>query len=261
MIAGRIMPPPGRTPDAVNPIAFQRKWRKTTLTERAAAQSHFNDLCELLGHPKPADVDGSGGAFTFERGVAKSSGGQGWADVWYQGHFAWEYKGPHKDLVKAYDQLLRYKDDLENPPLLVVSDLDRIEVHTNFTGTVKRVYRITLDTIAEPESQRVLRALFFEPEALRPDITPDAVTRAAAARFGALATGLQARGHDPAQVAHFLVQMLFCLFAEDIGLLPNRVFTRLLDFARHNPRAFRDETQRLLETMGSGGHVAYETIP
>ena len=74
--------------------------------------------------PTPADVDKHGQTYTFEKGLAKSSGGQGWADVWYRGHFAWEYKGPNKDLDRAYDQLLRYKDHLENPPLLVVSDFD-----------------------------------------------------------------------------------------------------------------------------------------
>ena len=60
--------------------------------------------------------------------------GSGWADVWKRGFFAWEYKRPHADLAAAYDQLLRYREALENPPLLVVCDMDRLVVHTNFTG-------------------------------------------------------------------------------------------------------------------------------
>ena len=48
---------------------------------------------------------------------------------------AWEYKGKHKDLNAAYQQLLQYREGLENPPLLVVCDLDRFEVHTNYTNT------------------------------------------------------------------------------------------------------------------------------
>jgi type II restriction/modification system DNA methylase subunit YeeA len=242
-------------------VDFQRKWRDVRVKERSGAQEHFLDVCELVGARKPVEADPAGEFYTFEKGATKSTGGGGWADVWYRGHFGWEYKGPDKDLGKAYDQLLRYKDDLENPPLLVVSDLDVIEVHTNFTDTVKQVHRITTETIAEEESLRVLRALFFAPQILRPTVTPESVTEEAAARFGELAKSIQARGHDPQEIAHFLVQLLFCLFAEDIGLLPNRVFSRLLDYARQNPKVFRDETQKLLEAMGTGGSVAYETIP
>jgi uncharacterized protein YaeQ len=59
------------------------------------------------------------------------------ADVWWRGKFAWEYKrkGKHRDLVDAYRQLLQYREALENPPLLVVCDIARTEIHTNFTGT------------------------------------------------------------------------------------------------------------------------------
>ncbi len=44
---------------------------------------------------KAAEADPAGTSFTFEAGVAKLKGGQGWADVWKRGFFAWEYKGKH----------------------------------------------------------------------------------------------------------------------------------------------------------------------
>ena len=62
-----------------------------------------------------------------------------------RGHFGWEYKGKHKDLSAAYKQLLDYREDLENPSLLVVCDMNRFEVHTNFTATAKRRYAFNLD--------------------------------------------------------------------------------------------------------------------
>lgn len=34
--------------------------------------------------------------------MTKTSGGQGFADVWWRGKFAWEYKGRHKDLGAAF---------------------------------------------------------------------------------------------------------------------------------------------------------------
>ncbi len=151
----------------LTPQDFVAKWRASTLKERSAAQEHFIDLCRLLGHPTPAEADPSGTSFTFEAGVARLKGGQGWADVWKRGAFAWEYKGKHADLTAAYRQLLQYREALENPPLLVVCDIDRIEVHTNFTNTAKRVYHIGLDDLLQPDGLAALRNVFLEPEAFR----------------------------------------------------------------------------------------------
>jgi hypothetical protein len=75
----------------------------------------------LLGQSKPADVDSDGSWYTFERGVHKTGGGKGWADVWMRGHFGWEYKGKHKDLVAAYQQLLLYRNQEDGDPFVVAS--------------------------------------------------------------------------------------------------------------------------------------------
>jgi hypothetical protein len=122
----------------MTPQEFVAKWRPSTLKERSGSQEHFIDLCRMLGHETPAQADSEGKWFTFDRGADKSTGGQGWADVWKKGFFAWEYKGKNKDLDAAHAQLLRYCDALLNPPLLVVSDMETIVVHTNFNNTVRR---------------------------------------------------------------------------------------------------------------------------
>ena len=101
-------------------IEFQRKWIGVELKERPAFQEHFLDLCRVLDVPTPAAIDPDGSFYTFERGASKLSGGEGWADVWYRGHFAWVYKGKGKDIVAAYRQLAQYREDLENPLLLMV---------------------------------------------------------------------------------------------------------------------------------------------
>ena len=111
-------------PAALTPQTFVAKWRNVTLKERSASQSHFNDLCRLLGQQNPTEADPTGRWYTFEAGASKSSGGEGWADVWKMGYFAWEYKGGHADLDRAYRQLLQYRESLLNPPLLIVSDGD-----------------------------------------------------------------------------------------------------------------------------------------
>lgn len=239
---------------------FIAKWRKVDLKERSAAQEHFIDLCNVFEHPTPAAADPIGDTFCFEKGAAKHGGGDGFADVWKRGFFGWEYKGKHKDLAAAYDQLLRYRNALENPPLLVLCDLDRIIVHTNFTGTVSATHEIPLEKLGEPRHIEILRAVFHNPEALRPGRTSTAVTQDAAKRFGDLAESMRARGHDSAAVAHFLDRIVFCLFAEDTGLLPDMVFTRIVEKSHGEPTRFGKLLAQLFETMATGGDFGLETI-
>ncbi len=237
----------------MNVQQFRAKWSGVTLTERSASQSHFLDLCALFGVPSPVDADPSGEWFTFEKGATKATGGKGWADVWRRGFFAWEYKGHHADLAAAYRQLQLYRDDLENPPLLVVCDLDRFEVRTNFTGTAPDLYRFDLESLDQPANLRVLRAVFTDPASLRPKRTPEAVTEDAARRFGALAGALHGRGVAPEVAAHFLVQLLFCLFAEDVGLLPKGLFGEVLAGSGRRPERFPARMAALLGAMRDGG--------
>lgn len=119
----------------MTPPEFVSKWRPVQLAERAASQEHFIDLCRLLGQPTPAEHDATGAEYTFEKGVkvtgpaSEGSGGAyGFADVWWRGKFGWEYKrrDKHKTLDDAYRQLCQYREALENPPLLIVSDSARL---------------------------------------------------------------------------------------------------------------------------------------
>jgi hypothetical protein len=240
----------------MTPSEFAAKWRGVTTGERASAQSHFLDLCAMLDEPGPTQADPTGSWYAFEKGAGKLAGGDGFADVWKKGFFAWEYKGKRKDLKAAYLQLQGYRDALENPPLLVVSDLDRIEVRTNFTNLSPKLYAVTLDDLAaaDPsEPLRILRAVFTEPEALRPTFDRAELTEAAARHFAELAGALHARGHEPQAVAHFLDKLLFCLFAEDTGLLPTGLLSRLADATRAKPDDFARALGQLFATMASGG--------
>src|SRR5205085_1219745 len=167
----------------MTPQEFIAKWKKAQLSERSAAQQHFLDLCELLGQPKPAAADPEGAWYTFERGAHKTGGGEGWADVWMKGKFAWEYKRKRRSLQEAYQQLLLYREDLENPPLLVVCDLDRFEIHTNFTGTAKQVHQFDLSGLTKPANLDVLRKLFTDPDGLRPGQTAIRITEETANLF------------------------------------------------------------------------------
>lgn len=244
----------------MTPAEFLSKWSKVALSERSAYQQHFLDLCALVGHEPPAKLDPTGDFFCFERGAEIHGGGDGWADVWKRGFFGIEYKGKHKDLAKAYDQLLKYRASLENPPLLVVCDTDRIEIHTNFTGTAEKVYTLNTREMAAPRSLELLRQLFFEPERLKPGTTSVAVTQDAAAKLAGLAQRLRDRKLPAQEVARFLDRVVFALFAEDVQLLPAKVFTSIVERAHSDPTRFKRLCGQLFSAMATGGDFGPESI-
>lgn len=239
---------------------FVRKWGATTLSESQAAHEHFSDLCKLLGEPSPTDADPTGETYCFERRVAQAGGRPGWADVWRKDRFAWEYKSPGEDLDKAFAQLQRYAPALGNPPLLIVSDLRRFRVHTNWTYVVSQVHEIGPADLLDPDKRLILKWAFSDPDRLKPVRTRQALTEEAAARFAALAARLERRGYAPGDVAHFLIRLVFCMFAESVGLLRERLFSRLLDNTALRPERFAPKAAQLFEAMRKGGEVGFEEV-
>lgn len=244
----------------MTPFEFITKWRAANLKERSAAQEHFIDICRLLGERTPAEADPDGEWYCFEKGASKLTGGEGWADVWMRGCFGWEYKGKRKDLKAAYVQLQQYAVALENPPLLIVCDLDRFRIHTNWTNTVQHVYDIDLQDLHDPAKRDLLKAVFSDPDRLKPGRTREALTEEAAERFAALALRLRGRGHEAQAVAHFVNRLVFCMFAEDVGLLPGTMFTRMLEGSLTCPAEFSNMAQELFRAMKAGGRVGFEHV-
>ncbi len=241
--------------------AFVDKWRKNLRTEGSASQEHFLDLCELLHHPKPGAVDPKGLTFTTERRVKKEGGKHGYADAWKKGFFSWEYKKKGADLNEAFNQLLQYSGDLGNPPLLIVSDMERIEIRTRFTDYPTTTHAITLDTFTWPANLEKLRCVFYEPERLRPEKTIEKITEEAAKKLAELVPSMRGRFADSTKVAHFLDRLIFCMFAEDVGLLPNQVFSQFLKKPNRDPRFINRDVTQLFEAMAKGGDFYGETIP
>ncbi len=180
----------------MTPNEFAQKWAATSLGEKQSYQAHFMDLCRLVSHETPAG-DGktaAGQAFQFEPTVQTGQGRHGFADVWLQDHFAIEYKAPgkYKDLDGAYRQLLEYREALHNPPLLVVTDINNWEIHTNFPNTQKRVYAFSHgEIVSNPAVMGWLHDLFHAPQRLHPRFNSEQVTREAAQAFQLIADNMR----------------------------------------------------------------------
>jgi len=219
----------------------------------------------------------SASSYTYEKHVSKAGSGEpGYADVWKRGYFAWEYKSKGGDLKKAYKQLIEYHEALDNPPLLIVCDFVRFEVHTKFENLPPRVYAFTLDDLLNDRDTatsalpplEVLRHVFGDFNQLRPGIAAARVTEAAASDFLRLAKeleleqGIKRERPSKEQIAHFLMRLVFCLFADSVELLPNHAFRNLVSNDRFSPLKFNKKLPVLFQAMSEeGGFFGADNIP
>lgn len=242
---------------------FAQRWRERapTVSERAGYQDHWRDLCQLVQHPTPSEA-GLGQNYTFERHVKKvGTKDSGFADVFKAGFFIAEYKGLGANLGKALQQATLYARELGNLPLIITSDLSVIEVNTNFTSSNPKTYRVTLDDIerdakvtgSDLTAMQVLRAALHDPAALDPRLARERITQDATRRIGQVAQSLLGRDHERTQVAHFLMRVVFAMFAEDVGLLERGLLTKVLLRAKQYPERSQGYFQELFTAMQHGG--------
>ena len=151
--------------------------------------------------------------------------------------------------------------------------MDRYEVHTNFNNTVKRIYRFSNIDIPSDEPVdgtqftplQLLRALFAEPDSLNP-----VKSQANLRRLRLLVTLAEdlrrwnAVGENPIpdqRIAKFIMRMIFCFFACDVGLLSKDAFADLISVNRANPEAFRRYLSELFGAMRDGGSFLMREVP
>jgi len=237
---------------------FVKRWQASALSERQAAQSHFNELCRLLGHKTPSEADPEGTFFTFEEGVQRATGGRGRADVWKRGHFAWEYKSKGESLEKAYSQLLSYRGGLDNPPLLVVCNFDEYRIYPQYPNLPGTPIVFKNSDLRREDVRLYLDWLFHAPDKFREYLEQqikerEVFTERRAQEFAAMADVLRRR-FEPMRVARFLARLAFALFVEDIGLLPRlapdlTLFRYLAQNAQQFPESFAEYLRQLFDAM------------
>ncbi|MEW6489447.1 MAG: DNA methyltransferase, partial [Thermodesulfobacteriota bacterium] len=169
-------------------------------------------------------------------------------------------------MVAARGQAEQYAKALPSgegwPPFLVVVDVGHVvELFSDFTGTGKRylpfpdarTFRIRLADLEHDDVRARLRAVWLDPSSLDPARASVRVTREVAERLATLARSLEEAGHEPHDVASFLMRCVFTMFSEDVDLLPSGSFTRLLEEAREQPDLFPLIAESLWESMKTGG--------
>ena len=239
----------------MTPQEFAGRWHDAGFGERQGAQSFFNDLCGLVGHPTPAAY-GDPEAYTFEKSVPGGS-----ADAYFKEHFGWEFKGQDAQLDSAFDQLLRYQVHLKTPPLLIVSSFETIRIQTNFPGMETARYDVGIAELEQPDRLGLVRDAFFAPQRYRERLrSVDAVTRETASLFQSIVVDMEARNEDPERLARYLNQLVFCLYSEDAGLLPEGLFTRIVAQHYREPTTFDEAIRSLFRLMATGGHAGADQI-
>ena len=231
----------------MNPQQFIAKWRNVEFGEKQASQEMFLDLCALIGHPTPVAY-GNADAFTFEKWVPG-----GFADAYLEDRFGWEFKGDDDQLPGAFNQLLRYQVYLKTPPLLIVSSFRQIQIRTNFPGMETVLHEIPIAELEHERQLAKLRNCFFAPDEFRPNRSVEDVTRETAELFRDIVADMEQHTDDPERLARYLNRIVFCLYAEDAGLLPDNVLSDILNANRQRPDLSNRAIANLFEQMASGG--------
>lgn len=266
--------------DTIN--AFIARWTSSGGSERANYQLFLTELCRVLDlpQPEPASSNTEENAYVFERLVKinhpDGSQTHGFIDLYRRGSFVCEAKqsgktldtsGWDKAMLRAQNQADLYARSLSTeegrPPFIIVTDVGRnIELYSEFSRSGATYtpfpdtlnYRIRLEDLKNESVQQRLRAVWLDPMSLDPSRHAARVTRDIADNLAQLAKSLEADGHTPEDVAGFLMRALFTMFAEDVGLLPERSFTELLKSLKGDTAGFAPMLESLWSSMNTGGY-------
>lgn len=164
---------------------------------------------------------------------------------------------------QALHYVFQLPADHPTPPFILVCDVARgFEVFADFTGTGRgytffpdrRRFRFHHADLARPDIQEMLRAIWNNPLSLDPSRKAVAVTRGIIDELAHLSRRLEGAGHDPEDVAHFLMRCIFTVFAADVGLLPKARLTALIEDCIQNPRQFVLMFEQLWKCLDSADY-------
>src|SRR5207248_1752591 len=109
-------------------------------------------------------------------------------------------------------------------------------------------HRILLSDLEREDVRLRLRSIWLEPAALDPSRISARVTQDVAWQLANLARDLE-KEYPAEAVASFLMRCIFTFFAEDIHLLPQDCFSKLLESLRDDLPNFKPMVESLWQTM------------
>ena len=166
--------------------------------------------------------------------------------------------------VQGEDYTRLLPQDHKPPPFLIVCDVGHcFELYANFRRDGKafdqfpdrRAFRIYLEDLRSEPMRLLLGAIWTDPLSLDPARRSARVTREIAERLAAVSKALEIKGCDAEDVAMFLMRCLFTMFAEDVGLLPEKSFKQVLERCEQTPQTLPHDVGQLWEAMDVGGYA------
>jgi hypothetical protein len=148
------------------------------------------------------------------------------------------------------------------PPFILICDVGHcIEIYADFSGQGKnytqfpdrQTFRVYLEDLRNEDVRERLRKIWLDPSSLDPAQASAKVTRDIAKRLAQVSLALERKNYPAQAVAMFLMRCLFTMFAEDVGLLPEKSFKEILEECEKNPDVFRHDVTQLWEAMNTGG--------
>lgn len=267
---------------------FLARWQDSVGNERANYQGFFLDLCTALGvEPPPPKGNVPGDPYCFDKDIrlfTSERASTQFADFYKEGCFLIEAKQGSIDSGKGHGKrgTKVYRDNLQKafnqarayaynrmlpslPPFLMVCDIgSHFEVWEGFSGDYGGYgarKRVNLADLKQPEVFDRFVQMFTDPQALNPEKLRARVTREVAAELAKLSRWLEDQGHDAHTTANFLMRCIFTMFAEDVELLKDELFTTALrDRWMAHPEAFQPEIEQLWQTMNTGGNFGFARV-
>lgn len=199
-----------------NAVAFAKEWA-TESREDAEAKSFWDEFFAVFGIKRRTVA-------SFEEPVKKLSGSWGFIDLFWPGTLLVEHKSRGKPLDKAESQAVEYVHGLKNahrddeiPRYIVVSDFARIALHDLEDDS---------STIIElADLHRHVQKFAFIPGYQQHKLdAEDPINIKAVELLGELHDVLEAGGYRGHELERFLVRVLFCLFAQNTGLIERNAF-------------------------------------
>ena len=205
-------------------IKFARDWSDAS-RERGESQTFWNEFFDVFGLKRRVVA-------SFEDPVKSRKGDTQFIDLFWKGKLIAEHKSRGKDLDKAHTQAMGYIQDLVNsgraddaPQYILVSDFARFALH-DLEAPTPETETLDFDLRDLPKHIRTFGFIAgYESRRLNPE---DPANLDAVRRLANLHDRLEEAGYAGHDLQRFMVRILFCLFAEDSGILEPDVFTNFI---------------------------------